>query len=123
VRRIYPASINVFVSARDRFDLCHVRHPYFREEDEELRQEGVRKKGYLLARPCLVNGVEAFVLRTEHPGPRFKGKKPPPIKPPHTMFEVVATRKLPWVRYDAAVELLVDLQADPLMFYANGRRR
>jgi hypothetical protein len=118
---IYPASINVFIAATT-FDLMRTRHPYFRQDDEELRPEGVRKRGCLVFRPCLINGDRAFVLRTEHPGPTHSGKKPPPIPPPHTMFEIAATKKLSWVRYGAPVELEIDLNREPEVRLTRARR-
>jgi hypothetical protein len=119
---IYPASINVFVRAVD-YALVASKHPLFRDVDEELRPEGIRKKGFLLARPCTVNGDPAWILRTEHPGPTHTGKKPPPLPMPHTMFEIAATKKLKWVKYGAFVTIDVDTTLEPVVHTLKSARK
>lgn len=120
--RVHPGSINVFINAADHFDLIRTKHPHFRDHDESLRPVDIRKRGYLLARPCTINEYPAWLMRTEHPGPRFPTKRPPPVKPPHTMFEVVASQRLGWVEYGVDVELVVDFSVEPLMLPVRRRR-
>ncbi len=98
---IHPASLNVYVPG------VHGYAP----DRSSLYADCIRQQGGLYIRHCKVNGVDAFMVRTEHPGPTFPGKRPPPIPAPHTMFEIVARSVIPGVGY--GVEVVLEFEPGP----------
>jgi hypothetical protein len=93
----HPASLNVFVSGAHRYA----------PNENYPSVDYIRQQGGLFVRDCKVNGKDGFLLRCEHPGPNFqhKGKRPPPIPAPHTMFEVVARSLIPGLDYASDITL------------------
>jgi hypothetical protein len=100
--QIHPATINIFVEG------AHNHFPH----DQLLREDGIRRQGFLHARDCTVNGAKAHMLRTEHPGPSYR--RGPPIAAPHTMFEIVGVSLIPGIQWGAEVSLEFDPDAKQL---------
>ncbi len=99
---IHPASLNVFVAGV---------HHYAPPIENRPNADCIRRQGSLYVRNCKVNGIDAFMLRNEHPGPTIPGKRPPPIPAPHTMFEIVARSVIPGVGY--GVEVVLEFEPGP----------
>jgi hypothetical protein len=95
--QIHPASLNVFVPGA---------HDYAPNASNYPNPGYIRGQKYLAARACKVNGVEAFILRNEHPGPSYR--RGSPIPAPNTMFEIVARTVIPNVDHGAEVTLEFD---------------
>jgi CTP-dependent riboflavin kinase len=69
-----PGSINIYVSGR---------YILF-DEDQYIHPNNIASVGYLWALPCLICGLDAFILRSESNGPKD------PIPQPNTMLEIVS---------------------------------
>lgn len=111
---LHPGSINVFVSTAGCPELAGCGYPLFRRtEDEDVSPPGIRRRGSFLVRDCKVNGVPAFILRTEHPGKAYDGPGrvvPTRLPQPNTMLEIVGP-EIPGIAYGAEVDL--ELDPDP----------
>ena len=92
----YPASLNVFVGGRHSY-APNTNYPSL---------TFLEQQGGLITRRCLVNGVEAHLLRCECPGPTYR--KGPLIPAPHTMFEIVATSLIAGISWGCDVTLEID---------------
>jgi hypothetical protein len=98
--QLHAGSINVFVS-----DTSGIHRSLF-PHDQWMRADQIRVQGYLHARACTLAGYDAFILRTEHPGPAYRG--PTPIPQPNTMFEIVAGSFIPALTFGGPVEVAFD---------------
>lgn len=119
-RQIHPGSINVFASVNDAPEIGRSAHPFFREnlDDEFIHPVAIRQRGEMLARVCTVNGVAAFILRTEHPGAAYSApgvRKQTFLAQPNTMFEVIGTAKIPGIAYGVQVEFAFDPDPSALL--------
>jgi hypothetical protein len=96
---IHPASLNIFVPGE--YHLVSTAQGFHRDH--------ILAQGGLDVLECMVNGVRAFILRTEYPGPWYR--RGYTIPQPNTMFEVVATERIPRIDWGAEVTLEFNTEA------------
>ena len=89
----YPGTLNVYVAGQ---------HDYAPNERNYPEPNHLQQQGYLTVRECTVNGIAAWLLRCECPGPSHR---PPPIDGIHTMFEIIAREYIANIRYKSAIVL------------------
>ncbi len=89
----HAGTLNVYVAGQ---------HDYAPNERNYPEPNHLQQQGYLTIRECTVNGVAAWLLRCEFPGPSHK---PPPIDAPHTMFEIIGRERIEGIAYKSAVTL------------------